>query len=248
MEEMRPTPGATSRRWAPKYRPLRFLLVVPLAMALALATSYHEASAAAVNQGPCQFFVNGVSSTQFDTQDHALHVASDQDLVISGKAPVAFRSWVAWIEFADFQYTAASGNSQKDTFSSTVNVKTYAKFGVGMYKVLSEAKLLPSNSPDCIADGYVLVDGNPMATAAGIGAAVTGALGLGGVLAGAGASSGEGKGTTKEFEEAEDKQRKLENDMTDVFPELGCLGCFTLPLALVGVLAAVGGILVLVLH
>src|ERR1035437_4208038 len=156
MEEMRPTPGATSRRWAPKYRPLRFLLVVPLAMALALATSYHEASAAAVNQGPCQFFVNGVPSTQFDTQDHALHVASDQDLVISGKAPVAFRSWVAWIEFADFQYTAASGNSQKDTFSSTVNVKTYAKFGVGMYKVLSEAKLLPSNSPDCIADGYVL--------------------------------------------------------------------------------------------
>ena len=244
-----PDAGSATLRMNNRTRgPLRFLLVLPLAVVLALSTSYHEASAAAINKGPCEFFVNGVPSTQFDTQDHALHVASDQDLVISGKAPTHFLAWNAWIEFADFEYSAASGHSQDNTFSSTVNVKTYAKFGVGMYKVLSEAKLVPSSSPDCIADGYVLVDGNPMGTAAGLGAALTGGLGLGGVLAGAGASSGEGKGTTKEFEEAEDKQRKLENDMTDVFPELGCLGCFTLPMALLGVLVAAGGILAMVLH
>ena len=36
--------------------------MLPLAVVLALSTSYHEASAAAVNLGPCQFFVNGVTN------------------------------------------------------------------------------------------------------------------------------------------------------------------------------------------
>jgi hypothetical protein len=117
-----------------------------------------------------------------------------------------------------------------------------------MYKVLSEAHLSASGNPECVADGYILVDGNPMETAAGLGAAVTGALGLGGVLIGAGASSGEGKGTTKEFEAAEEEARKQEDDLVDAFPQLSWFGCLTLPLALLGVLAAVGGILALVLH
>jgi hypothetical protein len=223
-------------------------LVLPLAVALALFTSYHEALAAAVNKGPCQFFVNGVPSTEFDTQDHALHVSFNQDLIISGKAPSPFVRWESWIQFADFGYTATTGSSDKNTFSSRVNVLPYARYGVGMYKVLSEAHLSASGNPECVADGYILVDGNPMETAAGLGAAVTGALGLGGVLIGAGASSGEGKGTTKEFEAAEEEARKQEDDLVDAFPQLSWFGCLTLPLALLGVLAAVGGILALVLH
>jgi hypothetical protein len=220
--------------------PVKRALVMPLVVGIALLGS-DGAAAAAVNDGPCRFFINGAPSTDFFDQQHALQVASDQDLVISGRVAGRFKQYSAWLRFADFKYLAATGSPDGPSFSRVVNVKDYARYGVGIYKVLAAADVV-SPEATCDNDAYISVSGNPMTTVAGLVAAGAGALGLGGVAAGAGAAAGEGKGTTDEWEKEDDRLRQERREIREVVPELGCIGCL-LPMSLVGVIAVVGLVL-----
>ena len=224
---------STAGRWLP----IKRALVLPLIVGIAMLGS-DGAAAAAVNDGPCQFFLNGAPSTDFFDQQHALQVASDQDLVVSGRVAGRFRQYNVWLRFADFKYIAATGSPDGPTFSRIVNVKDYARYGVGIYKVLADADVV-SPAATCTNDAYVTVSGNPMTTVAGLVAAGSGALGLGGVAAGAAGAAGEQKGTTDEWEKEDDRLRAERRQIRELVPELGCMGCL-LPISVVGLLAVVG--------
>jgi hypothetical protein len=244
--------GAIGRRWRWS-APMKLVAIVALAGAISVM-GFEPAAAAAINEGPCKYFLNGAPSTQFDTQDHALTVASDQQVTVSGTVPGKFKQYDVWLQFGFGQIDAGKGTPNGPTFSQTVNVKDYAKFGSGIYKILSEATVESSGGTSCVADAYVLVTGSLLSTAAGIGAAVAGGLGLAGVVGGAASSAAENRGTTKEWEAQQEADRKEEASTrkerreilgpgADLFPELGCIGC-AVPMSLFGLLAIlVGGLL-----
>jgi hypothetical protein len=217
------------------------MMTAPLAIALVLL-GFQPAEAVAVSSGPCTFTFNGTVTTTFNTQANALHVAADQDLVVAGGSLGSFKHWYVGLQYAGFFVDAGHGDDSGPRFSTTVNVKTYAQYGAGYYKAQAHADVQTlANDFKCDAEAYILVDKNPMSTAAGIGAALGSGLGLGGVLGGAGGAANEGKGTTEEWEKEEasrkewaERSKPIEDD--DI-PSLEMIGCM-IPMSVLALLLA----------
>ena len=234
--------------------PIKLATILPLALAMAVI-GWEPAAAAAVNTGPCQFFLNGSPSTLFDTAEHALRVSKDQNVTVSGTAPTAFLRYEVDLQYAMFTFKVAEGQPRGNTFSDSVKVADYAKYGAGTYKVVANSNMvsvdiLHQAGGTCAADAYVFVAEPPLDTLAGIVGAGAAGVGAAGVLAGAGAAGTEGGGTTDEWEKEHQPERPtMANDpnvgaKTDRYGEdrteleqamsLGCIG----PIIPMGVLAA----------
>src|SRR5207302_6556124 len=94
-------------------------------------------------------------------------------------------------EFGGFRWTVSSGTDNGTTWSGTANVKKYAKYGVGLYKVDG----ITIGPGACTGSAFIKVTGrNPITTVAGAvgtAAAVVGVVGLGIGAAKATPSSGD---------------------------------------------------------
>ena len=80
------------------------------------------------------------------------------------------------IQFAGFSWTVRDKASHGNSWSSDVKVKNYAKWGVGLYKVVGS-----SGGVSCSGSALVKVKGNPLTTVAGIVGLVAALMGLGGI-------------------------------------------------------------------
>jgi hypothetical protein len=242
---------------------VKLATMLPLAMALAVI-GWEPAAAAAVNTGNCQYFLNGSPSTLFDTPDHALRVSKDQSVTVSGTSPDRFYRYEVDLQYAMFTFKAAEGKPDGPTFSTSVKVADYARYGAGTYKVVSNAETSGPHQEagSCAADAYVFIAQPPLDTIAGIVGAGAAGVGVAGVLAGAGAAGTEGGGTTDEWEKqhpeterpamtddpnvGEDTDRYGEDRTpVDQVLSLGCFGpiipmTFLLALVAVGALWALG--------
>lgn len=251
-------PNVLARIWAVP-TVIKVAAVLPLALAMAVM-GWEPAAAAAVNRGPCQYFLNGAPSSLYNTPDHALRLAKNQSLTVAGSAPSRFRRYEVDLQYAMFSFKVAEGNPDGDTFSTLVEVATYAKYGAGTYKVVSNADtaavdVFKDSGSYCAADAYIFVANNPLETAAGIGAGVAGAAGAAGVAAGAGGTGNENGGTTDEWEkehqtdrpalpenpEVDDTDDGAGNDLTEL-QQVMKLGCFhaIIPMGIFTAVAALG--------
>lgn len=155
-----------------------FLLVLGLAVAGSLWAL--AGSAAAQVSGPCTVTMNGVGVGQISTPGTALEVPYTGTIKVQAEsqAPVTGHSVV--LEFAGVRWTVWSETKVGTSWSHTVNVAKYAKYGVGVYKIVGES----TGANACTGTAYVKVTGkSPFTTVAGIVSAVVGVVGLGLLIA-----------------------------------------------------------------
>lgn len=161
---------------------LLFVLVALAAAGAALFMSVNSAHAEVT--GPCVASIAGVDVAGVDSgnRDHDIHVSQDQSVAIGAVSPVGFASHKIMLEFAGQRWTVSDeDDGGSNSWSGTVNVDDYATWGVGLYKVIGVSTLVDGST--CEGAATVDVDGNPLTTVAGAGAAAVLAVGTVGALA-----------------------------------------------------------------
>jgi hypothetical protein len=135
-------------------------------------------SAAADISGPCNATINGQNVKNQGTGAFASPITVQNDAVV----PVAMNAGgqishlKIQIQFAGMSWTVRDKASRGKSWSSDVKIKNYAKWGVGLYKVVGS-----SGGVSCSGSALVKVKGNPLTTVAGIVGLVAALMGLGGI-------------------------------------------------------------------
>jgi hypothetical protein len=135
-------------------------------------------SAAAEISGPCNATINGQNVKNQGTGAFASPITVQNDAVV----PVAMSAGgqisqlKIQIQFAGMSWTVRDKASHGTSWSSDVTIKNYAKWGVGLYKVVGS-----SGGVSCSGSALVKVKGNPLTTVAGIVGLVAALMGLGGI-------------------------------------------------------------------
>jgi hypothetical protein len=137
-------------------------------------------SALAEISGPCTATINGQSVENQGTGAFSDPITVKNDAVV----PVTMQTnagdishLTIKIEFAGTSWTVRDKPSHGNSWASTVNVKDYAKYGVGLYKVVGSS----SGGVSCSGSALVKVEGNPLTTVAGIAGLVAAILGVAGI-------------------------------------------------------------------
>lgn len=126
--------------------------------------------------GDCTATLAGVSAASASTPATAVKVDYDSQVVAAGSMPEGPVAYEVQLEFASIRWTVASGTADGSSWSGTVDVATYARYGVGIYKVHAVSV---SPARQCVVDAYVEVTGkNPLTSAAGAAAAVATGAGV----------------------------------------------------------------------
>lgn len=217
----------------------RSVAVIAVALLLGGAAFWALAPPAAAEvSGPCTGTLNGVDANQLSSPDTALEVPADGTVDILYVSSGAITGHEVSLEFAGRSWVVDEAADDGNSWSGTVAVADYSKYGVGIYKV----NAVTYGDSICTGSAYVKVTGrNPLTTAAGAAAAAAGAVGVIGV---AGVAASTARGPKPDF---------LDGVMNDVarvplparqptFEEqvertvdtyARCLGCWkTIPLAL----------------
>jgi hypothetical protein len=154
-------------------------LRIPLAAVAMLAiAAIVVPSATAEISGPCNATINGQNVKNQGTGAFASPITVQNDAVV----PVAMSAGgqisqlKIQIQFAGMSWTVRDKASHGTSWSSDVKVKNYAKWGVGLYKVVGS-----SGGVSCSGSALVKVKGNPLTTVAGIVGLVAALMGLGGI-------------------------------------------------------------------
>src|SRR5437660_3071982 len=113
--------------------------------------------AAAQVQGGCVLTVNGRDANTASTPADAIEVDHNSTASVSGQAPFQVSSHDIDLEFAGFRWTASSGVDNGNSWSGPVNVKHYATYGVGIYKVVGISNGAGGRS--CSGDAFIKVTG-----------------------------------------------------------------------------------------
>jgi len=103
------------------------------------------------------------------------------------------------IEFAGFRWTVRDEPTSGTSWQNTVPVDDYAKYGVGLYKVIGQS-MGPAGT--CSGSALVKVAGNPLTTVAGAAAAGITALGAVGLAVAGAASALGGQASVRMAEQA----------------------------------------------
>lgn len=177
-------------------------VVWPIGLGLLLSLVLLSASPANAGvTGPCTGSLNGVDATDrpFD-KDNAIPVQEGTsvpwEFVSTGGAEIV--SWYSTLHYGPFSAPLDSGDDPADdeeedtSKGGSAPVDNYAWMGVGLYHIEGGVGL--EGGGECVVDVYVLVEGNPLTTVLGGGAAVAtvagtaglGAAGLAGFKAAAG--------------------------------------------------------------
>lgn len=150
--------------------------------ALALVLLAAGPAGAEIN-GSCTGTVKGIDVRPLSSTNpsDAIKVQSDESLVVAATSSSPITGYDVKMEFAGFKWTVGSGKANGNSWSKTVNVQTYAKFGVGLYKVYG----VSNGGAPCTGAVLVKIAGkSPLTTLAGAFSAI---LAIGAVI-GAGRS------------------------------------------------------------
>lgn len=155
------------------------VLRIPFAVTAVVAIAAIVApSAAADISGPCTASIAGqnVKGRGTGALSSAITVQKDAVVPVTMSSASQISHLKIQIEFAGIRWTVRDKPSHGNSWSSSVEVKKYAKYGVGLYKVIGS-----SGGVNCSGSALVKVKGNPLTTVAGIVGLVAALAGLGGI-------------------------------------------------------------------
>jgi hypothetical protein len=155
-------------------------LRIPLVAVAVLATATIVApSAVADISGRCSETIDGqnVKGRGTGAFSDAITVEKNSVVPVTMSAASQISHLKIQIEFAGSSWTVRDKPSHGKSWSSDVKVKNYAKYGVGLYKVVGSS----SGGVSCSGSALVKVKGNPLSTVAGIVGLVAALAGLGGI-------------------------------------------------------------------
>ncbi len=154
-------------------------LRIPLAVVAVSAIAAIVASSAAADiSGPCTASIASQNVKGRSTGPFSKPITVEKNSVV----PVTMSSagqishLKIQIEFAGMRWTVRDKPSHGNSWASSVDVKKYAKYGVGLYKVIGS-----SGGVNCSGTALVKVKGNPLTTVAGIVGLIAALAGLGGI-------------------------------------------------------------------
>ena len=101
----------------------------------------------------------------------------DSEAIIEVVAPKGAAQNFVYLEFFDKRWEVASARSEGGEWSETLDVSDYARWGVGLYKVVWDSRG-EDGGVLCRSSATINVDGFPLATVAGAVGAVSIAIGL----------------------------------------------------------------------
>ena len=213
--------------------------------------------ASAAISGPCSASIAGspVSGLGVGATDEPVTVQKDSAIAFSMAAHSTMTHYAIALEFGGFSWTVKDRDIKSQSWSDSVSVNHYAKYGVGLYKA-SGTSVGPGLS--CTGAALIKVEGNPLSSTAGqIGLGLAGVGGIG--IAGAGMmamrasrsprSVGEWAADTLEQQAKADESVSSTQGVDDaadvvaaVYPEQvsGCF-MFVLPALLLATGAMIGG-------
>ena len=159
--------------------PLSHALRIPLAaVAMLTIAAIAVPSAAAEISGPCNATINGQNVKNQGTGAFADPITVENHAIVpvTMSAASQISQLKIQIQFAGMSWTVRDKASHGTSWSSDVKIKNYAKWGVGLYKVVGS-----SGGVSCSGSALVKVKGNPLTTVAGIVGLVAALMGLGGI-------------------------------------------------------------------
>lgn len=158
---------------------LRLVLgAIGIAAALAVVLA---APAAASVQGNCRATVAGVDVTtrSADSPADAIKVNWDQDVPIQFTAAAPITGYAVVLTYAGISWPAAQGGANGTIWNNSVQVRSYAPYGVGLYQVAGQL-----SGPGACSGGFMvdIVGKNPLTTAAGLAGAALSLVGVCGLI------------------------------------------------------------------
>jgi len=153
-------------------------------LCIALSAAVPAAPAAADVSGPCTGSIAGVdaASRSATDPDDAIDVDADDTVTVVVDAPQPLDEYEIRLSFAGFSWTVATGSTDGASWTRTVEVSKYSRFGVGLYQVHAVST---GDGEPCEGAVLVRVGGSPFATVAGWVALGFTALGVGATAAAA---------------------------------------------------------------
>jgi hypothetical protein len=155
-------------------------LRIPLAVTAVVAIAAIVAPTAAADiSGPCTASIAGqnVKGRGTGALSSAITVQKDAVVPVTMSSASQISHLKIQIEFAGMRWTVRDKPSHGTSWANSVNVKKYAKYGVGLYKVIGSS----SGGVSCSGAALVKVKGNPLSTVAGIVGLVAALAGLSGI-------------------------------------------------------------------
>jgi len=166
---MRPT------RWAALCGAVGLALAVPLAALVA-------GPAGAEVSGPCTGMIKGVDVSRVSSgnKNQAIKVKKTENVTVGATASAPIDRYKVQLAFIGRNWTVAKGTANGNSWSRTVNVADYARYGVGLYKVSG----VSSGGANCTGAALVEVEGSAFGSIAGITALGLSVIGIGAALRG----------------------------------------------------------------
>ncbi len=137
-----------------------------LGVAVLACTARFVEPAHATMTGPCTATVNGedVASRSASSPDDAIDLGDAEEATVTARSTGSIGGYRVQLEYAGIRWTVAKGRSDDNTWTRSVKVDDYARYGAGLYRVHG----VSDGATTC--DGVVLVKvgGSPLTTPAGL--------------------------------------------------------------------------------
>lgn len=187
-------------------------------MAVCLSILFFAPAAGAEIVGPCTGNMNGVDVNSLSSPGTALQAPYNGSVSVSYSSSSRIASHEVQLEFVGgVPWTVARGQDDGNSWSETVTVADYSRYGVGLYRVTAGT----FGEATCSGAAFVRVTGkSPLTTAAGAGAAAAAAVGAIGMAGSAVANSRKGSRMADKAQEA-----SIEEEVYINGPYIGCFGC-----------------------
>ena len=156
---------------------LRLALVAVFATGAFLLGAGGGSVADATASGPCTGTFNGVDVATRSATDpsQAIEVSSTQSVDAAATSAQAISTYEVQLSFSGLTWTVATGTANGTSWTRTVKVGDYSKFGVGLYQV----HVISHGAASCESTFLVRVAGSPFRSIAGWMSLVLAGLGLG---------------------------------------------------------------------
>src|SRR4249920_777263 len=129
------------------------------------ALSVTATTATAGITGPCTASIAGVSVANQGTGPTAKAIVVKHDasvpVVLTAQGQLSHIHFT--MEFPGFSWTVKDKDVSDPTYSDTIQVKKYAKYGVGLYKVNGSGS---GSGFSCSGTALIKVEGNPLTSVA----------------------------------------------------------------------------------
>ncbi len=111
----------------------------------------------------CTATLDGADLAQADSPARAVEVDADATVKVSGTAPGPVTAYQVFLDLGPLTFKISEGAGNGNKWSGTADIKKYAKFGVGVYKVSAK-----TTGTVCKGSAYIKVTGRmPLLTVAG---------------------------------------------------------------------------------